>query len=59
MNRLYKKQRYTVTFIPATKTWKWEVTVEVVTRYTERGESDTQIKAFRAAERFIDQYVKG
>lgn len=57
MKRTYKKQHYTVTFVPKTKKWKWEVTVVNEVKFAE--EADTQIKAFRAAEKFIDQHVKG
>lgn len=57
VKRPYKKQSYTVTFIPATKKWKWEVVIKSELKFSE--EADTQIKAFRAAEKFIDQHVKG
>lgn len=53
LNRTYKKHKYTVTFVPATKKWKWLVEVVTTMKYSE--EADTQIKAFRAAERFIDK----
>ncbi len=56
MNRHYKRQKYTVTYVPATKSWKWEVTITTQLRFSEVAE--TQIKAFRAAEKFIDQHVK-
>jgi hypothetical protein len=56
INRTYKKHKYTVSFIPATKKWKWEVEVVNTIRYCET--ADTQIKAFRAAEKFIDQTCK-
>lgn len=56
MKRPYKKQHYIVTFIPATKKWKWEVTITNTIKFAE--EADTQIKAFRAAEKFIDQHIK-
>lgn len=56
MKRSYKKQHYTVTFVPATKKWKWEVEVVSTMKFSEL--ADTQVKAFRAAEKFIDQHVK-
>jgi hypothetical protein len=59
MKRQYKRQTYTVTFIPATKKWKWEVTVVIETKFSTSDIAETQIKAFRAAEKFIDQHVKG
>lgn len=55
LKRQYKRQHYTVTFIPATKKWKWAVTIVRELKFEE--EADTQIKAFKAAERFIDQHV--
>lgn len=56
LNRQYKSHKYVVTFIPKTKKWKWTVTVE--TRMTFSEEADTQVKALRAAERFIDKECK-
>lgn len=56
LKRSYKRHEYTVTFIPKTKKWKWQVTV--TTRMTYEEEADTQVKAFRAAERFIDENCK-
>lgn len=56
INRTYKKHKYTVTFVPSTKKWKW--TVEVVQKIVFSEEADTQIKAFRAAEKLIDGSCK-
>lgn len=56
LNRTYKRQHYTVTFVPATKQWKWEVVIKTEMRYSE--EASTQLKAFKAAEKFIDQNVR-
>lgn len=56
MNRSYKSHSYTVTYLPKTKRWQWTVTV--VNRQTFSDEADTQIKAFRAAEKFIDKNCK-
>lgn len=56
LKRKYKSHSYTVTFIPKTKKWKW--TVEVISRMVFSEEADTQVKAFRAAERFIDKECK-
>jgi hypothetical protein len=56
LKRHYKRTTYVVTFIPSTKKWKWEVTITTTIKYHE--EAETQIKAFRAAEKFIDQHVK-
>lgn len=56
LNRSYKSHRYVVEFIPKTKKWKWTVTVETKMVYSE--EADTQVKAFRDAEKFIDRSCK-
>lgn len=57
LNRTYKSHSYTVTYIPKTKKWKWTVTVVSKMQYSD--EADTQIKAFKAAEKFIDKNCKG
>lgn len=57
MKRTYKRQHYTVTFIPATKKWKWEVTIVNESKFSDV--ADTQVKAFRAAEKLIDECTKG
>ncbi len=56
LSRQYKSQKYVLTFIPKTKKWKWTVTVETKMVYSE--EADTQVKAIRAAEKFIDKECK-
>lgn len=56
LTRHYKRTTYVVTYVPKTKKWKWDVTITTSMKYTE--EADTQVKAFRAAEKFIDQHVK-
>lgn len=56
LNRKYKSHDFTVTFIPKTKKWKWTVTVTTRMVYSE--EADTQVKAIRAAEKFIDKECK-
>lgn len=55
-NRTYKSHSYTVTYLPKTKTWKWTVEIVQKIRYSE--EAPTQVKAYRAAERFIDKEIK-
>ncbi len=55
MQRSYKRSKYVVTFIPATKKWKWKVETTQTLVYEE--EADTQVKAFRAAEKFIDSHI--
>lgn len=56
LKRSYKRHSYLVEYIPKTKKWKW--TVEVTTRMVFTEEADTQVKAFRAAEKFIEQNCK-
>lgn len=56
LRRSYKKHEYVVEFIPKTKKWKWTVTVTTSMVFSEV--ADTQVKAFRAAEQFIDKNVK-
>lgn len=56
MKRSYKRHSYTVEFVPKTKKWKW--TVEVVNRMVYSEEADTQVKAFREAEKFIEKNCK-
>ena len=57
LRRVYKTHKYVVTYIPKTKKWKW--TVSVVREMVYSDEADTQIKAFKAAERFIDKNCRG
>lgn len=56
LNKTYKQQRFTVTFVPATKKWHWSV--DVVQTTTLSGDADTQVKAVRAAEKQIDQVLQ-
>ena len=56
LTRTYKRHHYTVEYVPATKKWKWTVEIVTVTKYGE--EADTKNKAFKAAERHIDQVLK-
>jgi hypothetical protein len=56
LTRHYKQCKYTVTYIPATKKWHWAVTLVQTTTYGE--DADTQLKAFKAAERHIDSVKK-
>ena len=56
LKRSYRSHEYVVTYIPKTKKWKWSVTITTKMMFAE--EADTQVKAYRAAERFIDKNVK-
>jgi hypothetical protein len=56
MERPYKKHKYTVTYLPDTKEWKWTVEVTHKTVYSDV--APTQVKAFRAAERHIDGVLR-
>lgn len=53
LHRQYKRHEYTLEFLPKTKKWKWTVTV--ITRMVYSEVADTQVKALRAAEKFIDK----
>jgi hypothetical protein len=56
LNKQYKQQKYTLTFLPPTKHWKWEVTHVNVTKFG--GEAKTLHAAQRAAEKHIDNTNK-
>lgn len=56
MRRVYKRHHFTVTFIPATKKWKWEVEIVTTNKFSET--ADTMVKAIRAAEKCIDKVEK-
>jgi hypothetical protein len=56
LNRQYKQHKFTITFEPKTKKWKW--IVEVTTKMVYSDVADTQVKALRAAEKFIDRNCK-
>lgn len=56
LTRSYNRHTYTVTFLPKEKKWKWAVTVTTSQTFSEV--ADTQIKAFRAAEKFIKENCK-
>lgn len=54
--RKYKQHPITVTFIPATKEWKWEVIYTQITKYGDVAK--TLNAAFKAAEKHIDATIK-
>ena len=49
----HKQTKFTVTYIPATKQWRWDVELVHVTRFGDV--ADTQIKAINAAKRHIEK----
>lgn len=53
MNRQYKGAKITLTYVPKDKEWKWKV--EVTHTMTFEGAAATDVKALRAAEKFIDK----
>lgn len=55
-NRRYKNHSYTVTYIPATKEWKWEVTYVQTTRFSDVAK--TMQAAFKQAEKHIDRTLE-
>jgi hypothetical protein len=52
LSKQYKKQSFTLTFLPETKLWKWEVTYVQTTKYSDTAK--TMIAAQKAAEKHID-----
>lgn len=56
LNKVYKSQAYTITYLPQTKEWKWEV---IWIRKTVFGDVEkTMNKAQKAAEKHIDTTLK-
>lgn len=53
LNRTYKRQSFTITFIPGDRLWKWEVTYVQTTSYSDTAK--TMALAKRAAEKHIDK----
>lgn len=56
LTKQYKRQTFVVTYVPATKMWKYDIALIQETHLS--GEADTQIKAVRAAEKRIDSVLK-
>lgn len=56
LNKVYKKQSYTITFDMETKMWKWEVVHIVETKMS--GTAKTIPAANKAAEKHIDKYLE-
>ncbi len=56
LNKSYKRHNFTVTYVPSTKKWSYDV--ELVQTTHLMGTADTQMKAVRAAEKQIDQVLK-
>jgi len=54
--RKYKGHQIILTYVPATKKWKWEIEIVSVTRYSE--EANTLNAGFKAAEKYIDKLSK-
>lgn len=52
LNKQYKKTAFTLTFLPETKLWKWEVTYVQTTKYSDTAK--TMVLAQKAAEKHID-----
>lgn len=53
---IYKNQEYSVTFIPSTNKWYWEVIQVSRTKFGD--EADTLRKAQKMAEKYIDEQIK-
>lgn len=56
LNRTYKKQSYSLTYLPPTKTWRWEVIWISKSKFTD--EAKTMNAAQKAAEKHIDTTLK-
>lgn len=54
--RRYKNHAYSVTYIPATKEWKWEVTYVQTTYFSDVAKSLNA--AFKQAEKHIDRTLE-
>lgn len=52
LNKVYKRQSFTLTFLPESKLWKWEVTYVQTTKYSDTAKSMRD--AQKAAEKHID-----
>jgi hypothetical protein len=57
MHRSYRGVQITLTFIVGEKKWKWRVVVKQELAYEDYAPTD--VKALRAAEKFIDGIKKG
>jgi hypothetical protein len=56
LNKQYKSQAYTITYLPQTKEWKWEVKWVRTTVFSDT--EKTMNKAQKAAEKHIDSTLK-
>jgi hypothetical protein len=57
MHRSYRGVQITLSFIVESKKWKWKVSIQQTLEYED--EALTDVKALRAAEKFIDTVKKG
>jgi hypothetical protein len=56
MQRTYKGAKITLTFIVGKRVWKWRVEIQQTVAFED--EAATDVKALRAAEKFIDKVKK-
>ena len=56
LHKTYKKHKYVITYIVATKKWKWEVEYVSVTTFSDI--ANTPNAAMRAAEKHIDRTLE-
>lgn len=54
LTRQYKQHKIIVRYVPADKQWSWTVEATNVTRFTDVANS--QMAAFKAAEKLIDSF---
>lgn len=56
LERYYKQQRYTLTYLPPTKEWQWKV--EWIQKQVFSEKEKTLAKAQKAAQKHIDETLK-
>lgn len=57
MHKTYRGVQITLTFVVSEKKWKWKVVIKQEMVYEDYAPTD--VKALRAAEKFIDGVKKG
>jgi hypothetical protein len=56
LNRSYKNQKIKITYLPPTKTWRWEVFITTTAHFD--GEAKTRQAAVKEAEKMIDMATR-
>jgi len=58
-NEIYKRIPIKLRYDPKTQKWQWEIRVVTENRYYDDSKSDTEQKALRAAQKYIDKHELG